>query len=255
MTDSLPNPSKFVPRLNESNESNEDNLPKIKSIIVVDKPHGITSMTVVRKLRKLLKPMNITKIGYAGTLDPFATGVLVVGIGRNGTRQLGVLTNKNKEYVCEIDFLKDTPSGDLEGFKESHQKSLFENQYEPSINQIQDLIKNKFIGEVKQIPPKLSAIKINGKKACNMVRKNEDFEMKERTITIFEIDVLEYTFPILKLRVKCSKGTYIRTLGQDIGKAFGLWGTIIFLRRTCSGDHMLKDAMILDQLTLTDLYA
>src|SRR5579872_3213715 len=86
---------------------------KIKSLIVIDKPHGITSMTVVRILRRILKPLKITKVGYAGTLDPYATGVLIVGIGREGTKQLGELTNQDKEYECTIDLLKNAPSGDM----------------------------------------------------------------------------------------------------------------------------------------------
>ncbi|VBB18495.1 tRNA pseudouridine(55) synthase TruB [Yasminevirus sp. GU-2018] len=236
----------------------EKNTQKIlKSIIVIDKPHGITSMTVVRKLRRLLKPLNVTKVGYAGTLDPYATGVLVVGVGRDGTRQLGDLTDKNKEYVCEIDLLKDSFSGDMEDFKEEYQrdvsKDLPKDFQPPTLDQIKELIRDKFVGEIKQTPPKLSAIKMNGKKACDMVRNGDDFEMKERTVTLFETEVLEYVFPVLKLRVKCSKGTYIRTLGQDIGKNLGLWGTLLSLRRTVSGDHSLKDALNLDTMTLSDL--
>ena len=239
--------------------SDKQNLQQnIKSIVVIDKPHGITSMTVVRKLRRLLKPLNITKVGYAGTLDPYATGVLVVGVGREGTRQLGDLTNKNKEYVCEIDLLKDSPSGDMENFKGEYQrdvKDLPKDFQPPTIDQIKQLILDKFIGEIRQTPPKLSAIKMNGKKACDMVRSGEDFEMKERSVTLFETEVLEYAFPVLKLRVKCSKGTYIRTIGQDIGKNLGLWGTLLSLRRTVSGDHGLEEALTLDTMTLADLTA
>lgn len=230
--------------------------PKTKSLIVVDKPHGITSMTVVRIIRKILKPLKITKIGYAGTLDPFATGVLVMGIGRDGTKCLGTLSDKDKEYICEIDLMKDSFSGDMDNFKKEYQKSIGDiptNVTIPSLDDIVQLLDAKFIGDVKQIPPALSAIKISGTRAYKLVQKGIDFQMKERTIKIYKIDVLGYEFPILKLRVKCSKGTYIRTLGKDIGKELGLWGTLISLRRTMSGEHTLDDALILDQIKLGDL--
>lgn len=222
-------------------------------LIVVDKPHGITSMTVVRILRRVLKPVQITKVGYAGTLDPYATGVLIMGVGRDGTRQLGTLTDKDKEYVCEIDLLKDSYSGDMEDFKTEYQKQLPEDVKVPSLDEIAHVIDTKFIGKIKQIPPQLSAIKINGQKACDMVRKGVTMEMQERIVTVHEIEILGYAFPVLKLRVKCSKGTYIRTLGQDIGKTLGLWGTLLSLRRTVCGDHTIKDALILDKITLSDL--
>lgn len=226
----------------------------IKSIIVIDKPHGITSMTVVRRLRQILKPIGINRIGYAGTLDPYATGVLVVGIGKEGTKQLGVFSDRDKEYICEIDLLKDTISGDMDGFIENYQKVLPPNKIIPTIEQIHELINTTFIGEITQLPPKLSAIKINGKKACDMVRKNIEFEMKERQVKIYAIDILAYDFPVLKLKVKCSKGTYIRTLGQDIGKKLGLWGSLLSLRRTSSGEYTLDDTLILNNITLDDLY-
>jgi tRNA pseudouridine55 synthase len=226
---------------------------KPKSLIIVDKPHGISSMDVVRILRRILKSTGITKVGYAGTLDPYATGVLIVGIGSIGTRQLGTLTDQDKEYVCEIDLLKDSFSGDMQDFKAEYQRELSPDTKIPDIDQIQRLIDAQYIGKITQIPPHLSAIKINGQKACDMVRKGVLLDMQPRTVCIYENQILSYEFPILKLRVKCSKGTYIRTLGQDIGKALGFWGTLLSLRRTASGDHLIKDAILLDKLVLSDL--
>lgn len=236
---------------NKTNQINKTFTPT--PLIVVDKPHGITSMTVVRILRRVLKPVKITKVGFAGTLDPYATGVLIIGIGREGTRQLGALTDKDKEYVCEIDLLKNSESGDMENFQPSYQMKMVEGKEEPSFDQIDQLIKTKFMNDISQIPPNLSAIKIDGNKACDMVRKGVILEMKPRIVHIHEIEILGYTFPVLKLKVRCSKGTYIRTLGQDIGKALGFWGTLLSLRRTRCGDHSLKDALILDKITLTDM--
>lgn len=229
---------------------------KLKTLVVIDKPHGITSMTVVRVLRKILKPLNIKTIGHAGTLDPYATGVLVVGISREGTRQLGTLTDNDKEYVCEIDLLKDTFSGDMDGFKQEYQKSLKDLPNEfivPKIEDIKRIIDQKFVGVIKQIPPTLSAIKMNGRKACDLVRKGIEVTMKERSVKIYEMEVLSYKFPVLELRIKCSKGTYIRSIGKDIGKSLGMWGSLLSLRRTISGNYTLKDALKLDELILDDL--
>jgi tRNA pseudouridine55 synthase len=226
---------------------------KPKTLVVIDKPYGITSMTVVRILRKILKPVKISKIGYAGTLDPCATGVLIVGIGRSGTKLLGEHTNKDKEYICEIDLLKNSESGDMQDFKQEYQMTLSDKILQPNLDTIINLINEKFIGPIKQIPPTLSAIKINGKKACDMARKGIKLEMKERTITIHKIDILSYNFPVLKLQVKCSKGTYIRTLGKDIGKSLGLWGTLLSLRRIKCGEYSIDDALDLNTLTIKNL--
>lgn len=236
-----------------SNNDHCSDLFKPFPLIIVDKPHGITSMTVVRILRRVLKPVKITKVGYAGTLDPYATGVLIIGIGRDGTRQLGMMTDKDKEYVCEIDLLKNSYSGDMQDFKKEYQMEKPTETEIPKLDEIENLIATKFTGKIQQVPPHLSAIKINGQKSCDMVRKGIELEMKKRTITIFEQEILGYEFPILKLRVKCSKGTYIRTLGQDIGKALGFWGTLISLRRTACGDYVINDALVLDKITLSDL--
>jgi tRNA pseudouridine55 synthase len=225
-----------------------------KSIIVIDKPHGISSMDVVRILRRILKPINIRKIGYAGTLDPFATGVLIVGIGRDGTRQLTEFTNQDKEYECEIDLLKFTKSGDMETFNDTiDQKVVPDDKSIPNIKQIQNIIDMKFIGNVQQIPPVLSAIKINGKPAYKLARQNIAVEMKSRWIKIYNIEIISYTFPVLALRVKCSKGTYIRTLAQDIGLALGFWGTLLSLRRISCGNHTLKDALDINSITMNTI--
>jgi tRNA pseudouridine55 synthase len=231
------------------------NINDIKPLILIDKPFGITSMDVVRALRKILKPYNITKIGYAGTLDPCATGLLIVGIGKSGTKQLTALTEKDKEYICEIDLLKNSYSGDMQDFLQEYEmKTKVPNDMViPTIDDINAIIKNKFLGKIRQTPPTLSAIKINGKKACDLVRKNIEFEMKERTITIYSIDIISYDFPVLKLDIKCSKGTYIRALGRDIGKELGLWGTLLFLRRIKCGDYSIEDAMSLNKVKVSDL--
>jgi len=226
----------------------------IKPLIIIDKPLKITSMDVVRVLRRLLKSVGIkTKIGYAGTLDPYASGVLIVGIGRSGTKLLGDLTDKDKEYICEIDLLKNSYSGDMEEFIPEYQLTMPEGVEIPTADKINNIIKTKFIGRIKQIPPTLSAIKINGRKACDLVRENINVVMKERTITIFDIEILSVQFPVIKLHVKCSKGTYIRTLGQDLGRELGLWGTLISLRRIKCGDHTINDSIELNKITLNDL--
>lgn len=225
---------------------------KLKKIIVVDKPFNITSMDVIRRLRKILKPLKIKRIGHAGTLDPYATGVLVIGIG-HGTKDLQKLMDQDKEYLCKIDLLKNTFSGDMENFSQSDQMQLPDNVIIPDIDSIENVIKTHFIGPIKQTPPHLSAIRINGCKAYDLVRKNIAFEMKERTVNVYEINIISYNFPILELNIKCSKGTYIRTLGKDIGKSLGFFGTLISLKRTKSGNHTLDDSYSLDSITIDKL--
>jgi tRNA pseudouridine55 synthase len=143
----------------------------------------------------------------------------------------------------------------MQNFNESYQIELNDDIREkiPSLEQIENIIKEKFIGLIEQVPPVLSAIKINGKKACDLVRKNIDVKMIPRNITIYDIVILDYNFPILKLHVKCSKGTYIRTLGQDLGKALGLWGTLISLRRVKSGDYSIDSAIKLESIKIDDI--
>lgn len=221
----------------------------MKTILLIDKPIGMTSMKVITILKKKL---GISKIGHAGTLDPLASGLLVVGLNREGTRMLTNLILETKEYICEIDLLKKSASGDLEFFEQMTLEQS-ESKIIPPQDVIEKLLKDKFSGEISQTPSIYSAIKINGKKAYELARNSITPEMVPRNVTIYENEIMDYTFPVLKLRVKCSKGTYIRSLGQDIGKELGLYGTLISLRRIASGNYSINDALQLESITPNDI--
>lgn len=226
-----------------------------KFIILVDKPRGITSNKVLSRIKILIRNhlkcenKDLPKIGHGGTLDPEATGLLIVGLTRNGTKKLNDHINEDKIYECEIDLLKDSKTGDLESFVQMEIQDL----KPPDLVTIQDVLISKFIGEIEQIPPAYSALKINGKKAYELARAGKEVHLSPRKITMHSINILEYHFPVLKLRVHCSKGTYIRSLGQDIGKELNLYGTLISLRRFKSGIYSIEDAIKLDKLIFDDL--
>lgn len=237
-----------------------DNL-NYKTIVIIDKPRGISSNGAIGKIKNVIRShlncgkRDLPKIGHGGTLDPEATGVLVIGLTRAGTRTLGTHIGADKMYECEVDLLKTSVTGDMEQFE---QMELSESQDSlrrsiPTLEEIEDLIRSDFTGEIEQTPPIYSALKVGGKKACDLARAGKDVELKPRKVTLYEVEVISYEFPVLSLRIHCSKGTYIRTVGQDIGKSLGLYGTLLSLRRIRSGSHDIADAIALNDLTFDDL--
>jgi tRNA pseudouridine55 synthase len=229
---------------------------RYKTIVLIDKPRGITSNATLGQIKKVIRShlqcgsKELPKIGHGGTLDPEATGLLIIGITRDGTRELGTQIEADKIYECEVDLLKSSVTGDLELFE---QMNLPDGIDIPTLAEIEELIATNFTGTVEQTPPIYSALKVGGKKACDLARAGKDVELKARNITLYSIKVIDYTFPVLTLRIHCSKGTYIRTVGQDIGKALGLYGTLCSLRRLQSGLFDIADAIKLDTLTFDDL--
>lgn len=204
--------------------------------LIIDKPKGITSFDVIRKLRKIT---SIRKIGHAGTLDPLATGVLILAFGKT-TKRLKYLIGLDKEYEAAIKFGAVSDTYDREGKIEE-----MEEVEKPDEKQIKEVLRN-FTGKIKQMPPKYSALKVNGKKACDVMRKGGDIELKPRNIEIYKIDFLDYKWPILKIRVSCSTGTYIRSLAHDIGQKLGCGAYLNELRRTKVGKFTLDQAIGLD---------
>ena len=227
-----------------------------KTIVIVDKPRGISSNGAIGKIKSVIRShlmcgkRGLPKIGHGGTLDPEATGVLVIGLTRAGTRTLGTHIGADKMYECEVDLLKTSVTGDMEQFE---QMELSESQSIPTLEEIENLIRSDFVGEIEQTPPIYSALKVGGKKACDLARAGKEVELKPRKVTLYEVEVISYEFPVLSLRIHCSKGTYIRTVGQDIGKSLGLYGTLLSLRRIRSGSHDIADAIALNDLTFDDL--
>lgn len=212
-------------------------------ILVVDKPYRWTSFDAVKRLRGAVqRRLNAKrfKVGHAGTLDPLATGVLLVCTGR-ATKRIAELQEGMKEYVAEITFGATTPSYDLE--KEIDATYPWEHITPELIAETLP----KFQGHVMQVPPVFSAVKVDGKRAYNYARKGKEVEIKAKPLEIKELEVLSWEAPKLTLRVLCSKGTYIRALARDLGEAMNSGAHLTALRRTRVGDYTIDDAMSLDQ--------
>lgn len=209
----------------------------INGIINVYKEAGFTSHDVVAKLRGILKQK---KIGHTGTLDPDATGVLPVCLG-NGTRLCDMLADKSKEYIARMRLGIITDTQDMSGqILKQHTVTCSEEEVRKAVLSFQ--------GTYGQIPPMYSALKVNGKKLYELAREGKEVERQPRQVTIKEIEILSMALPIVEFRVSCSKGTYIRTLCQDIGEKLGCGAAMETLVRTRVGSFLLKDAVKLSEI-------
>ena len=208
-------------------------------IILIDKPAGISSFGAVAKVRARLRDEfgHKIKVGHTGTLDPFATGLLILLTGKM-TKKSNEFLKLDKVYEATLKLGYTSTTGDPEGDLEKISDII------PDLNQIQNTISN-FIGKINQTPPKFSAIKINGERAYKLARAGKDFETPEREITIYNIEILSYDYPELKIRCEVSSGTYIRTLAEDIGKALGTGAYLTALRRLKIADYDVKNASVL----------
>lgn len=214
-------------------------MKEYNGVIIIDKEKGITSFDVVKKVKKLL---NIKKVGHTGTLDPLATGVLPICIGK-GTKAVNYLINDNKEYIAEIKLGSNTDTYDREGKTiESFDCEVTRGQFEESMN--------KFLGEIYQIPPKYSAIRLNGQRMYNLARSGCEFDVPKRKINMYELKLLEFEFPYVTINVKCSKGTYIRSLAYDIGRDLACGGHIYNLRRVTSGQFTVDKAIDINNCSI-----
>ena len=209
----------------------------MEGIIVVNKPKGITSFDVIRKLKKILKTK---KIGHTGTLDPLATGVMLICVGK-ATKLAADLEAKDKVYIADFDIGYATDTYDIEG------KKIAENIIEISKENLEQSIK-KFIGNIKQVPPMYSAIKIDGNKLYHLARKGIEVERAERDVTIEYINLLDFKDNKAKIETKVSKGCYIRSLIYDIGQDLGTYATMTALQRKQVGDYSLEDSYSLEQI-------
>ena len=210
-------------------------------IVIVDKPAGWTSQDVTAKLRGVFQTR---RIGHGGTLDPMATGVLPVFVGR-ATRGVEFFEHAEKTYEAVLRLGLTTDTEDTSG------AVLEEKPVNVTKTQVLEVLE-RFKGEIQQIPPMYSAIKINGQKLVDLARKGREIERKPRSITVFSLDLLEMTGKDVRLRVHCSKGTYIRTLCKDIGAALGCGGCMAALRRVSAGSYTIEDAIPLAALVAAD---
>lgn len=211
-------------------------------ILYIDKPLGWTSFDVVKRLRgTLLRRMQIKKmkVGHAGTLDPLATGVMIVVTGK-ATKLIDSLQAGVKEYVATIALGATTPSFDLE----TEIDATYPTEH-ITREGVEEALKG-FVGTIQQIPPSYSACKIDGHRAYHMARKGREVELKPKTLVIDEIELLEFSQQSITIRVVCSKGTYIRALARDIGTALGSGGHLTALRRTRVGDVTIADCLSVD---------
>lgn len=211
-------------------------------IIYIDKPYRITSFDVVNKVRwHLCHALGVKKlkVGHAGTLDPLATGVMIVCTGR-ATKRIEEFQYHTKEYVATMRLGATTPSFDLE--KEIDAYYPTEHITRPMVEEVL----THFLGTIEQVPPSFSACKVDGVRAYDMARKGKEVELKPKTLVIDEIELLDYSMPEITVRVVCSKGTYIRALARDIGEALHSGAHLTALRRARVGDVTLDRCIALD---------
>lgn len=210
-------------------------------VAVIDKPYKWTSADVVRKIKFQLRKCGHPKIkiGHAGTLDPLATGILLVCIGR-ATKQVEALQAEEKEYVAELMLGATTPSGDME-----HEVDATYPTEHITREMVEEVLRS-LTGEREQLPPLYSAKKVQGVRAYEFARAGEEVELKRALINIYELELVEYDMPRIKVRVRCSKGTYIRSLAFEIGEALNSGAYLTSLRRTRSGGYTTDKAHTLD---------
>ena len=210
-------------------------------VAVIDKPYEWTSADVVRKLKFQLRKCGYPKIkiGHAGTLDPLATGILLVCIGR-ATKQVEALQAEQKEYVAELQLGATTPSGDME-----HEVDQTYPTEHITREKVEEALK-ALCGEREQLPPLYSAKKVQGVRAYEFARAGEEVELKKTLINIYSMELLEYDLPRIKIRVECSKGTYIRSLAFEIGEKLESGAYLSSLRRTRSGGYTVEKSHTLD---------
>ena len=216
-------------------------------LLLIDKPAGMTSFGVVARVRRLLSQRagGKVKVGHTGTLDPFATGLMILLVGK-GTKRSNEFLKLDKVYEAEIVFGATSTTGDPEG------------EITQTTNRTDEIAKieleaalAQFTGEIQQIPPAFSAIKINGQRAYKLARKGEEVIMPARTVTVYSLELIEYSYPVVRIRTHVSSGTYIRTLAEDIGQTLGVGAYCRELRRTKVGDYSVEQAASLNDLGIT----
>ncbi len=205
------------------------------SVILIDKPLEWTSFDVVKYIRNRIK---VKKVGHAGTLDPLATGLLILCSGK-ATKSISMLQGMEKEYIADIRFGASTPSYDaaLEPDENAEFGHLTENV-------IREAIEKDFTGEIMQKPPIFSAIKMKGERLYKKARRGEEVEIAARPVQIYETEILDCNLPDLKIRIRCGKGTYIRSFAHDLGLTLGSRAYLAGLRRTKTGSYTVSDALL-----------
>lgn len=210
--------------------------------LLVDKPEGISSFGVVARVRRVIKEATDkkVKIGHTGTLDPMATGLLILVVGKY-TKKAGEFSKLDKVYEAELMLGVVSTTADREG--EVTQKST----HKPSEDELKKVL-NKFIGEIVQTPPSFSAIKVGGQRAYKLARQGKEVKLEARKAVIYSLDNINYQYPKVKFTVHVSSGTYIRSLAEDIGEVLGVGAYLSALRRTYVGKHDVSGAVRLEEI-------
>ena len=223
----------------------------LRGVIVVDKPLGLSSMDVVRHVRRAVGKVTVqgkngrpkkkwAKVGHGGTLDPLATGVVVVCVGK-ATKSVSKLMGMTKVYEAEVDLSAFTMTDDAEAEREEvHVQRV------PSDEDVRGAC-DDLTGEIMQVPPAYSAVHVDGRRAYKLARAGQDVEIEPRPVTIHAIEILDYAWPKLQLRITCGKGTYIRSIARDLGKALATGGYLTALRRTVVGQFKVEDAVKIER--------
>ena len=205
-------------------------------IINIDKPIGWSSFDVVKKVKKITRHK---KVGHGGTLDPFASGVLIIGT-ESDTKKLTEITNSDKAYEAQLELGKTTNTLDIEG-------EVINTKEIPEFDSLKiESVLNKFLGKQKQIPPMYSAKKHKGVRLYELARKNIEVEREDIEIFIHNIELLDFTKNVIRFIVECSKGTYVRVLGKDIANKLDTVGYLTALKRTRVGDYLINDSLSID---------
>jgi tRNA pseudouridine55 synthase len=220
--------------------------------LLIDKPKGWTSFDVVNYVRRIVataegkKPKN-TKVGHTGTLDPQATGLLVLLVGKEYTRRAEELTKLDKTYEVTMKLGETSTTADSEG-EITHVSDTI-----PTRNAVLEALQ-QFTGNIMQVPPAFSAMKINGQRAYKLAREGKNVELEARTVTIYTSELTDYSYPFVKFTSHVSSGTYIRALVTDIGEVLGTGAYMSDLRRTSVGDYQLSDALEVESLDAEAVY-
>jgi len=213
----------------------------ISGILIINKPAGPTSHDIVDEIRKI---SGIKQVGHTGTLDPFAEGLLIILVGK-ATKLQSHFMNMNKTYLAALKLGKTTDTYDITGIKSQITSTKLQTITK---SQIQNIL-NTFIGEIEQMPPAFSAIKIKGHKAYELARKGIKPNLQSRKVKIYDIKILDYKYPKLEIEVKCGKGTYIRSLAHDIGQKLNRGAYLEKLVRTQIGKFDIKNSVKMSKLT------
>lgn len=226
----------------------------IDDILLIDKPSGMTSFGVVARIRRVLSKQlgRKVKVGHTGTLDPFATGLMILLTGKT-TKRSDEFLKLDKVYEAEIVLGKISSTGDPEGeiVTTPQQSARGLASSKPTRLEVEGVLRG-FVGEIEQVPPVYSAIKVGGERAYKLARQGQDVQMPARKVKIYSIEMIDYVYPSLRIRAHVSSGTYIRTLAEDIGRSLGVGAYCQELRRTQVGDLTIDQASHLEDFGIVD---